>query len=134
LGNPDNYTVDLQAGGNAIVKNNVIEKAAGASNPTMLYFGPGAAGFHPSSSLTVSGNTFINDNGYRTYGVGNNSQSAGYNVVVAVHDNKNYGVSSDRFVAGPANGSGTTVLGTRPLIDTSHPWLANGAPVDGSGG
>jgi hypothetical protein len=130
LGNPDNYTVDLQAGGNAIVTNNVIEKAAGASNPTMLYFGPGAAGFHASSSLTVSGNTFINDNGSRTYGIGNVAQDAGFYVVAEIHDNRNYGVSADRFVHGPANVSGTTVLSAPPPIDTSSPWLATGAPVD----
>jgi hypothetical protein len=130
LANPDNYTVDLQAGGNAVVTNNVIEKAAGASNPTMLYFGPGAAGFHPNSSLTVTGNTFINDNGSSTYGIGNNSEQAGYTVVANVSDNQNYGVSADRFVFGAANVSGTVVLSAPPPIDTSHPWLANGAPVD----
>ena len=129
LGNPDNYTVDLQAGGNCVVTNNVIEKAAGASNPTMLYFGPGAAGFHPNSSLTVSGNTFIERQRLPYLRRRQRGAAGRYNVVVEVHDNKNYGVSDDRFVSGPANVSGTIVL-SAPPIDTSSPWLPTGAPAD----
>ena len=39
-GNADNYTVDLPAGGNAVLQNDVFEKAAGASNPIMIHYSP----------------------------------------------------------------------------------------------
>lgn len=135
-GHGDNYTVDLPAGGNVTLQNNVFEKAAGATNPIMIHYAPDSiVPWHVPSSLTVTGNTFLNDAGASSYGIYNSNgpgvSNGGPTVITAqVSGNSVYGLSSARFVAGPANQSGTTYLTTEPKISATHPWDTSTTPVN----
>ncbi len=56
------YSIDLPDGGNAVVKNNTIEKGPDSQNNNMIHFG-GEGIPYANTALTVSGNTFVNDLG-----------------------------------------------------------------------
>jgi len=113
------YEIDLPNGGNGVISNNVIEKAPGSqNNPVMIAFGEegGVAG----SSLSVTGNTFINNYGPATV-VWNNTSA-----IASVTDNTIYGLtSSGQLVNGPATVPNNTSLplSEAPPLGTSPPYL-----------
>ena len=56
------------AGGQALIKNNVIERGPMAQQANMIHFG-GEGTPYAGSSLTVTGNSFVNDRIGATVGV-----------------------------------------------------------------
>jgi Ca2+-binding RTX toxin-like protein len=44
----------------------------------------------------------------------------------SVLDTKLFGLGATQVVSGPASVSGTTVLATKPVLDTSSPWMGTG--------
>lgn len=94
------YEIDLPNGGNAVVENNTIEKGPGAQNNFMVHFcGESDVIPYADSSLTVSGNTFVNDYGPSGTMLLNGSI---YTVTVDGNTFDNFGTSESEFGAGPA--------------------------------
>jgi hypothetical protein len=124
----DNYTVDLPAGGNVLLQNDVFEKAAGATNPYMIHYSPDQqVPWHGPSALKIIGSTFINDAGPSAVGIDNLNGPAYQNggtapVTAELTNNQAYGLSASHLIYGQVNQSGTTYLTSRPTIDTYHPW------------
>ncbi len=123
-GHADNYTVDLPAGGNVVLQNDVFEKAAGATNRIMIHYGIDyVVPWHPSSSLTANGNTFINQDGALASGIFNGAYLANANVTVQGTGNNVFGLAANRVeMGGPSNLTNTTLLGSAPAVGTTHPW------------
>ena len=72
LQNADNYDVDLPAGGQVLLQNDVFEKAPRATNAIMIHYSPDSVvPWHTPSSLTVDSSTFINDYGSKAIGIYN---------------------------------------------------------------
>jgi hypothetical protein len=119
------YDIDLPNGGNDTVTGNVIEKGPGSVNDGMIHFG--GEGTYSSSSLFVSGNTFINDGSLPAIGVLNQTQdpSSNANVPATITGNTFYNVDepnvfSDEF--GPpfdVASNNTFSFGATPPLDTS---------------
>jgi Ca-dependent carbohydrate-binding module xylan-binding/Right handed beta helix region len=126
-GNADNYTIDLPAGGNVVLQNNVLEKAAGATNPIMVHYGiDSVVPWHAGSSLTATGNTFINEDGSSGIGIFNGAYQAGADVTIQVSNNTVYGLTAAHFVqGGPANVTGTNFLSGLPQISAAAPWVSS---------
>ena len=99
------YEIDLPNGGASLVKNNVIEKGANAQNSIMVHFG-GEGIPYAGSSLTISGNSFINDYGPNALAVLN--QTA---IGIAINNNTFTNLTAAEIASGPATESGN-VTGT----------------------
>jgi hypothetical protein len=112
------YEIDLPNGGNATVQNNVIEKGPNAGNSNFISFGEEGS-VYPNSTLTVNGNTILNDDARPVVLV--HDLSGG---TVNVTDNKLYGMTPSQTYSGTGtpNQSGNTVLSPEPAFDTSHPF------------
>lgn len=120
------YSIDLPNGGHAVLSHNVIEQGAHSDNPTIVAFGEeGTAngGQWANSSLTMQGNTILNDlpGGLLLW----NSSGA----PASLTDTHVYGLSASQLVSGPASQSNTTYLTTEPGFDTSHPWTSSTTPT-----
>src|SRR4051812_45114017 len=76
-----------------------------------------------SNSLSVTGNTIVND-----MGRGTALWNAG-GAPATFANNSVYGFGSTALVSGPADQSGTNVLSTRPTLDTSAVSLTTPTPV-----
>lgn len=114
------YEIDLPNGGNAVIENNVIEKGAGAGNETFIAFGE-EGGLYASSSLTVTGNTTIND-----YGAGASLVTNYTTAAATVSGNTAYGLTSTQLVSGPAASPEDNTFdpqSSEPALDTSAPYL-----------
>jgi hypothetical protein len=96
------YDIDLPNGGVALVKNNVIEKGPSATQGNMVHFG-GEGIPYAGSSLTVTGNTFINDRGGSTVGVLNHTA-----ISVDIFDNQFVGIPAANLASGPATETNNT--------------------------
>ena len=129
LQHADNYVIDLPAGGVVLLRNDVFEKAAGATNPIMVHYAPDAiTPWHVPSSLTVTDCTFVNDHRSSGYGIGNSNgpglSNGGPVVITAQLTNISvYGLAASRVVAGPSTQSRTNMLTSRPAISTASPWV-----------
>ncbi|MFO1056662.1 MAG: right-handed parallel beta-helix repeat-containing protein [Dongiaceae bacterium] len=113
------YSIDLPNGGNALIKNNVIEQGPASQNPLIIAFGEEGS-LLANSALQVSGNTILND-------LGSSSARAVYNattVSAAISGNSFFGLTSGQIVTGPATQTGNSFLATEPALDGSHPWPA----------
>ena len=112
------YGIDLPNGGNATITGNVIEKGPNSQNPSMIAFGE--EGAYGGSTLTVSGNTLINDLGGSTTAVWNDTGTA-----ATVTNNTTYGLTPSQLVNGPATAGGNTFAAQSgaPPLDTSPPYL-----------
>ena len=120
------YSIDLPNGGVAVVKNNVIEQGAASQNPAIVSFGV-EGNLHAGSSLTFSDNVIVNSLGKGT-GVLNATKAT-----VTLDGNDLYGMTAAQLVSGPAKVTGTTVLATKPALDTSAPWHEDVAQAPGQG-
>src|SRR4051794_40876317 len=103
------YEVDLPNGGNAVISGNTIQQSAQSQNSNIIAYGEeGMTG--ASNSLSVTGNTIVNDkgNGATLWNTGSGPAT--------FSNNKLYGETS---VSGPATQSGNMVLTARPTLDTS---------------
>ena len=116
------YSIDLTNGGNALIKGNTIEQGPLSQNPGIITFGE-EGGVYANSSLTVTGNTILND-------LSSPSASAVWNATGApasVTGNAIYGLPASQVVLGSATASGNTVLSTEPALVTTSPWAAASA-------
>jgi Hint domain/Right handed beta helix region len=115
------YEIDLPNGGNVLVRNTIIEKGANAGNGSFIAFGE-EGGLHASSSLTVTGNTAIND-----YGAGARFVRNATALQVTVTDNTIYGLAAGQIViGGPVSSPASNTLlpvSSAPAFDTSAPYL-----------
>lgn len=116
------YSIDLPNGGVDDISNNVIEKGANSQNYTTIHFG-GEGTPYASSSLSVTGNTFVSDNknGIPIY------NATSYTATMS--NNALFGYA--RADVGPVSESQDTTLSARPTLDLS---TAAPAPNAGSGG
>ncbi len=117
------YSIDLPNGGNALIQGNVIQQGPASQNPAIIAFGE-EGGVHAGSSLTVAGNTILND-------LDSRSATAVWNAAGApasVTGNGVYGLAAGQIVLGAASASGNTILGTEPALVTTSPWSAVTTP------
>jgi hypothetical protein len=114
------YEIDLPNGGNAVIENDVIDKGAYAGNENFISFGE-EGGLSANSSLSVTGNTLINDDGAGVNLVVNDTSTE-----VSVTGNTAYGLTSRQLVSGPAappSGNIFDPQSSEPALDTSAPYL-----------
>jgi Hint domain len=114
------YEIDLPNGGNAVIENNVIEKGPGAQNPNFVAFGE-EGNLHANSTLTVTGNTVLNDFGAGATFVWNDTT-----VPASVTGNTLYGLPEDQLVNGPVGSPESNTFNPQsdePALDTSAPYL-----------
>lgn len=122
-----------------MVTGNVIEKGPLAVNHAMIHFG--GEGTYPSSSLFVSGNTFINDSASGAIGVLNQTvdPGSGASVPATIAGNTFYGVDAPNLFQDdnkpPFDIASNNVFfqGPGPALDTSPgfdvPEPASGAAL-----
>ncbi len=103
------YNIDLPNGGVDLIKNNLIEKGPLAQQGNMIHFG-GEGTPYAGSSLTVTGNSFVNDRGGNTVGVLN--QTA---IKVSIISNKFTAISAAHIATGPATEINNTDGAGNPL-------------------
>ena len=104
------YDIDLPNGGVDLVKNNLIEKGPNAQQGNMVHFG-GEGTPYAGSSLTLTGNTFVNDRTSSTVGVFNQTS-----INVNVTGNQFVQVADAAHIAtGPATESANTLIFTDAL-------------------
>ena len=98
------YSVDLAVGGVATIENNVIEKGPNAQNDAFIHYGGDVPTVAPNSSLTISGNTVIDDKA-SNQGPFVYDQAVftdgGPIVVPTISGNTFYGPGPDNLLAGP---------------------------------
>lgn len=112
------YAIDIANGGQAVIQNNVIEKGSLSQNPTIVTYGE-EANLQAVNSLSVSGNTFVDDLTGRTpIGVKNADAS----ITASISNNSIYGLTPAQITSGPASVTGTTQLATRPSLNTASTW------------
>jgi Ca2+-binding RTX toxin-like protein len=117
------YSVDLPYGGNAVIKNNIIEQGPLSQNAIIVHYGGAPGAPYAGSSLDVTGNTVLNDlNKPAAYFVYNQTTSVTANIT----GNMTYGLTPAQIAFGPATVSGNTTLATEPALDTSPPFTTGG--------
>ena len=103
------YEIDFPNGGNDLVANNVIEKGPDAQNPIAITFGE-EGNVHANSSLTVQGNTILNnDPASDTIAVVNDTGTT-----ASISGNNFFGWPV--IASGPADFSGNMVSGATPTL------------------
>ena len=113
------YSIDLPNGGNVLIQGNTIEQGPNSQNPVIITYGE-EGGVYANSSLTVTGNTILND-------LSSPSASAVLNATAApvtVTGNAIYGLLASQVVSGAATVSGNTALSTEPALVTTSPLAA----------
>jgi hypothetical protein len=118
------YSVDLPNGGHAVLSGNVIHQGPASQNPAIIHFG-GEGEAHGNSSLTVTGNTVIND----LVSVSARLVLNDTGVTATVDNNSTWGLTANQVATGPANVSGITALTAGVALDTSSPWSEAAAPA-----
>ena len=112
------YSVDLPNGGQATLTNNVIQQGANSANPNIVAYGAEGS-LHDNSSLTMTGNTIINEMAGKGAVLLNASNTEG-----TFEDNQVYGANQVISGSGVSE-SGTTELASAPTLDSSHPWSSS---------
>ena len=119
------YSIDLPNGGNAIIKNNVIEQGPHSQNPAIISFGEEGS-LNPNTSLQVTGNTILND-------LASPSALAVHNLTTAsaqISGNHFFGLAAGQIAAGPNAQSGNVTLASEPALEASHPWGGSQGPIN----
>ena len=129
-GVPSSFLINLGRGGDAIIRNNVLEKGPDSVNGVLIHVG-NEGPTYSNSHVEVTGNTLVSSlqNQWHPY------------TFFVVGDNGNFplapiNVSNNTFVGGVpgsaqvinATGSGNSTA-THAAIDTSAPWSASLAPA-----
>ncbi len=117
------YSIDLPNGGNALIQGNVIQQGPASQNPAIIAYGE-EGGVHAGSSLTVTGNTILND-------LNSPSAAAVWNAAGApasVTGNSTYGLAANQVIRGAASAPGNTILVAEPALVTTSPWNGAAAP------
>jgi hypothetical protein len=112
LNSTSSYEIDLPNGGNAVISGNTIQQGVNSQNSNIIAYGE-EGDLHAGTSLSVTGNTIINDlgRGVALWNAGGATATFG--------DNEVYGFAGGALVSGSATETGTTVLTSRPTLDTS---------------
>jgi len=111
------YGIDLPNGGVGVIQNNIIHKGPNAQNSAIIAYGE-EGGPRTNSSLTVTGNTILND-------LNSASAAAVWNaagVRATVTGNAIYGLQAGQIVRGAAATPGNTILSAEPALVTTSPW------------
>ena len=95
LGGTGSYSIDLPNGGVARIQGNVIEQGPASQNPMIIAYGE-EGNVPGNSSLTVSGNTILNDLGSGSARAVWNASSA----AATISGNAFYGLSADQVLRG----------------------------------
>ncbi len=111
------YSIDLPNGGAAVIQNNTIEKGPSAENPAIIAYGE-EGNLRLNSSLTVTGNTILNDLNSPSVAVVWNAAGA----PAKVTGNATYGLSAGQIIRGVASVPGNTTLAAEPALVTTSPW------------
>ncbi|MEO9189238.1 MAG: hypothetical protein ABI224_04425 [Acetobacteraceae bacterium] len=106
------YEIDLPNGGNAIIQGNTIQQGAASQNPVIISYGE-EGGILPGSTLTVSGNTVMNDLHRNVPTMVRNSTA----VVASIDNNLYYGLTATQLSSGPASLSNDVSLAVEPKLD-----------------
>jgi hypothetical protein len=125
------YSIDLPDGGNAVIKNNVIEQGPLTQNPAIIHYG-GEGGPYANSSLQITGNTILNDDPSSSAIALLNQTS----ISASITNNETYGLTSNQISNGPSSQSGNTMLSSEPTLDLTPPWQGSNPtppPPSGSG-
>ena len=115
------YSVDVPNGGVVLLSNDIIEKGANAQNPFSIHYG-GEGLRYTNNSLTITGDTFVNDRPGATLLA---NQTA---IVATLSGNSVYNFPADKIANGPATVTTTTTLATRPTLDMSSKVPAAAPP------
>ncbi|MDQ2739804.1 MAG: hypothetical protein M3Y35_14555, partial [Actinomycetota bacterium] len=115
------YSIDLPNGGVATIANNFIEKGPSAQNGTAIHFG-GEGLPYAGSSLSVTGNTIVNDlnQGYAT-GVTNATP-----FIVSVANNTIVGLSPTQVAHGPYVATGNVDGSGNKIADSGSTAIVSG--------
>ena len=118
-----NYSIDLPNGGAATITGNVIEKGAQAQNRTFVHLGGELFPSYGNTSLTLTGNVFINNaTGGPPTVLRNDSSVGGANAPATIGGNTFWNISADQVALGSATvGSNTFGTGAPPALDLSSP-------------
>jgi hypothetical protein len=116
------YSIEVDQNAVSSINNNVIEQGANTQNPAIIHFST-QVGLQPGASLTISNNTVVNDLTSPSANFVFNSSS----LPVTLKDNSIWGLTSGQLAtygsgAGTVSDTGTVYLGSRPTLDTSHPY------------
>jgi len=128
------YDIDIPNAGVADITGNVIEKGPDAANTPAIHYGGETQYAYTNNSLTISGNTILNDlpesQGIAVY---NEDTVNGLNVVAKITGNSFYNFSPSRLVLGAGTLRGNTTLSSEPGYSTASPWLDPPVVQIGSG-
>ena len=116
------YSIDLPNGGNATIRNNVIQQGPNSGNPAIIAYGE-EGGLHAGTTVVVANNTIVNGKSGTAWGVWNQAPNA-----VTVQSNTVYGLTSGNVTYGPVAVSGTSYLSSAPALDTSPQWMPGWTP------
>jgi hypothetical protein len=114
------YEIDLPNGGAAVIENNVIEKGANAQNSNFIAYGEEGLTY-TNNSLSVTGNTVLNDHGADATFVDNSTTTP-----VSVTDNTLYGLTAGQVASGPVTSPESNTFEPQsgePALDASAPYL-----------
>jgi hypothetical protein len=111
------YSIDLPSGGVAVIRDNVIEQGPLSQNPCIISDGERGI-VYANNSLTVTGNTILNDLSSPQVLAVKNYTGA----VAQISGNKLYGLASNQIAAGASTQSNNQFLASEPGLDLRHPW------------
>jgi hypothetical protein len=120
------YDIDIPNAGVAVIANNVIEKGPDASNYPAIHYGGETQITYGVNSLTVTGNTVINNlPAAEGIAVWNDAGGQGLTVNANIFGNRFYNFEPSRLlVGGPGTLTNNTVLANDPGYSTVSPWLS----------
>jgi hypothetical protein len=118
------YDIDLPNGGADTVSGNIIEKGPDAQNTSMIHFG-GEGIPYAGSTLTVTGNHFINDMGAGVIGVLNQTMTQ-----VSMTGNEFDNFEQSQLASGEYTESGNTDEQGRAIAPSSSSNFAPGTNLD----
>jgi hypothetical protein len=118
LNGTSSYSIDLPNGGDAVIRNNVIEQGPLSQNPKIITYGEEGA-LNPGTNFLISGNIILNDKPGIPIGIRNATP-----VTAQIVDNKFFGLTPGQIASGRNKQTGNQFLPSEPLLDTTHPWLS----------
>jgi hypothetical protein len=116
------YDIDIPNGGVARITNNIIEKGPDAANTYAIHYGGETQYAYANNSLTISGNTILNDQGSVATAVLNQSSYNNLTVSAAISNNSIFGFTPAQMAIGAASLAGNTYLAAEPGYSTASPW------------
>ncbi len=119
------YDIDIPNCGVATIRGNVIEKGPMASNREAIHYGGETQYSYANNSLSVTGNTIVNDYGALGSVVTNNDNLNGVTAGANITGNVLYGFDPSIALVGPGTLTGNTVPAVRPNVAAPVTWASN---------